>query len=64
MTADLRSVARWAYAEYLAVAAAAVVPFPAWEPILGHWTVEPEELDWDPVPVWELLGDAVVLVLV
>jgi len=30
--------------------------------MLGHWTLEPEELDWDPMPVW--LPEDVVAVVV
>jgi len=54
------------YAEYRAVAAAGALPFPALEPMLGHWTPELEELDCDPVPVWLLdwpLEDVVDVVL-
>ena len=30
--------------------------------MLGHWTLEPEELDWDPVFAW--LPEEVVVVVV
>jgi hypothetical protein len=59
-----RSATRQAYAEYRAVAAAGAAPFPALAPMFGQWTLEPEELDCDPVLVWLPVELVVVVVLV